>query len=234
MSKGCFITGTDTGVGKTVVTAALASVLRSRGLHVGVMKPVETGCPVEDGRLQPQDSLFLRRISGCAASQELVTPYTLREPLAPAIAAELEGITIDMHHIHQCYKRLCAEHDIVLVEGAGGLLVPLTQQLSMHDMAVTLDLPILIVARNILGTINHTTLTVTVASTRSHVLGVVLNHTQPSDQPAVQTNADALRRWGKAPLLGEISYSHKITLDVLRSLGEQLDVDGLLEAIYAH
>lgn len=234
MNKGCFITGTDTGVGKTIVTAALACALCNRGLRVGVMKPVETGCPLEGGRLLPQDSLFLRHISGCRAAEELVTPYAFPEPLAPAIAAELAGVTIDMHHICQCYERLCSEHDIVLVEGAGGLLVPLTQQLTMHDMAIALDLPVLVVARNILGTINHTALTVTVARARSQVLGIVLNHTQLSDELAVRTNADALRRWGKAPFLRGFSYSQKIDKDVLYSLGEQLDINGLLEAIYAH
>ena len=88
MSKGCFINGSDTGVGITVVTALLASALRRQGLRVGVMKPVETGCPREGDHLVPQDSLFLRQVSGCTAPQALVTPYTFVEPLAPALAAE--------------------------------------------------------------------------------------------------------------------------------------------------
>ncbi|SRR6266849_3752536 len=228
MSKGYFITGTDTGVGKTVVTALLASVLRRRGLHVGVMKPVETGCPREGDHLAPQDSLFLRQVSGCTAPQELVTPYTFAEPLAPAIAAELAGITIEMKHIRRCYERLLAEHDIVLVEGAGGLLVPLTAQLSMHDIAVELDLPVLVVACNRLGTINHTALTVTVARERSQVLGIVLNHIQAPDDLAMQTNADALRHWGKAPLLGQVRYMSVVTAEAIDLLGEYSVVDGLL------
>src|SRR5450631_325272 len=201
MNRGCFITGTDTGVGKTVVTAALAATLRRQGLRVGVMKPVETGCPLKDGHFLPQDALFLRAASGCTASQDLITPYTFAEALAAAIAAELAGVTINIDYIRSCYEKLLAGHDIVLVEGAGGLLVPLTNHLCMHDIAVELGLPVLVVARNMLGTINHTALTVTVARERSHVLVVVLNSTQAPDpfDLAIQTNQEALRRWGKAP-----------------------------------
>lgn len=233
MNKGYFITGTDTGVGKTVVTALLACTLSKRGLRVGVMKPVETGCPREGDRLVPQDSLFLRQVSGCTAPQELVTPYTFAEPLAPAIAAELTGSTIEMKHIRRCYEQLLAEHDIVLVEGAGGLLVPLTAQLSMHDIAVELNLPVLVVACNKLGAINHTLLTVTVAHERSQVLGIVLNHIQAPDKDlAMQTNADALRRWGKAPLLGQVPYMPIITAEALGYVGEQSTIGELLEALY--
>jgi dethiobiotin synthetase len=229
MSKGYFITGTDTGVGKTVVTALLASIFRRQGLHVGVMKPVETGCPRYGDQLIPQDSLFLRQISGCTAPQELVTPYAFAEPLAPAIAAERAGITIEMKHIRRCYEQLLAEHDIVLVEGAGGLLVPLTAQFTMHDIAVELDLPVLIVVCNRLGAINHTALTVSVAHERSQVLGIVLNHIQaPDNDLAMQTNVDALRHWGKAPLLAQVPYLSVVTTEVLRSFVEQSTIDEIL------
>jgi dethiobiotin synthetase len=230
VSKGYFITGTDTGVGKTVVTALLASTLRRQGLRVGVMKPVETGCPRAGDDLAPQDSLFLRQISGCTAPQEIVTPYTFAEPLAPAIAAELADTTIEMQHIRKCYEQLLAVHDIVLVEGAGGLLVPLTAQLSMHDIAVELDLPVLIVACNRLGTINHTAITVTIARQRSQVLGIILNHIQASNNLAMQTNADALLRWGKAPLLGQIPYIPMLTAEAINLLAESLSLDGLFKA----
>ncbi|MBV8823245.1 MAG: dethiobiotin synthase [Chloroflexi bacterium] len=234
MSKGCFITGTDTGVGKTIVTAALATALRKRGLRVGVMKPVETGCSMDSDRLQAQDSSLLRQASGCTAAVELVTPYTFAEPLTPALAAERVGITIDIKHIRRCYEKLLTEHDITLVEGAGGLLAPLTECLTMHDMAVELGLPVVIVARNVLGVINHTALTVTVARERSFVLGVVLNHTQPPSDLAMLTNADALRRWGKAPLLCQLAYTTTLTPELLHVYGEQLVSTGLLAEIDAH
>src|SRR5436305_14403039 len=181
MSKGLFVTGTDTGVGKTVVTGLLARILRKQGLRVGVMKPVETGCPREGDQLAPQDALFLRRISGCTAPPEVVTPYAFAEPLAPAIAAELAGCSIELSHIRSCYEQLLTQHDYVLVEGAGGLLVPLTAQHTMHDMAVALGLPILVVACNKLGTINHTALTVTVVRERSQGFGIVVYYTQAID-----------------------------------------------------
>lgn len=230
MKKGYFITGTDTGVGKTVVTALLAIILRRQGLRVGVMKPVETGCLRVEDQFAPQDALFLRQISGCTAPQALITPYAFAEPLAPAIAAERAGITIEMQHIRQCYQQLLVEHDVVLVEGAGGLLVPLTAQLSMHDIAIELDLPVLIVACNRLGTINHTALTVTIACQSSQVLGILLNNVQAANDLAMLTNANALLHWGKAPLLCEIPYISIVTVEALYLLAESLSLDSLFRA----
>lgn len=229
MNKGYFITGTDTGVGKTVVTALLACTLLRQGLRVGVMKPVETGCPHVGDDLAPQDSLFLRQISGCTAPQALVTPYTFSESLAPAIAAEHAGVSIDIQHIQQCYVQLMATHDIVLVEGAGGLLVPLTTQLTMQDIAIELDLPILIVSCNKLGTINHTALSVTIARQFSQVLGIILNHIHPIGDLATQTNADALQRWGKAPLLGQVPHMPIVSAESLHSLAETLSLDSFFK-----
>jgi dethiobiotin synthetase len=224
-----FITGTDTGVGKTQVTAVLAVALRARGLRVGVMKPAETGCPVEQGRLMPQDSIFLRQISGCHAPQELVTPYTFLEPLAPAIAAEHEGREIDLAHLVNCYETLARDYDIVLVEGAGGLLVPLTQQESFLDLAARLDLPLLVVARNILGTINHTALTVSVAAQRCRVLGIVLNVLAPEIEDESQaSNVEALQRWGRAPLLGVLPYTPERTAESLLLQSAHIDLATIL------
>lgn len=231
MNRGLFVTGTDTGVGKTIVTAALAAALHARGMRVGVMKPAESGCLLEHGQLQPADALFLRTAAGCTAPLELINPYTFEQPLTPALAAEQAGITIDIEHICACYARLAADHDLVLVEGAGGLLAPLTAHLSMHDLATRLQLPILIVARNILGVINHTALTVMVARLTLPVVGIVLNDLNPPAHPAEQTNAAALERWGRAPLLGRLPYTPHFDLDVLRRLGAQIDLDRLLQAL---
>ncbi len=233
MSGGLFVTGTDTGVGKTIVTAALAAALHARGMQIGVMKPVESGCLLDHGQLQPADALFLRAAANCTAPLELINPYRFEQPLTPALAAEQVGSTIDMEHICACYARLAADHDLVLVEGAGGLLAPLTAHLSMHDLATRLQLPLLIVARNILGVINHTALTVTVAQLTLPVVGVVLNDLNPTVHPAEQTNATALERWGRAPLLGRLPYTARFDLDVLRMLGTQIDLDRLLAALTA-
>lgn len=228
-TKGLFITGTDTGVGKTQVTAILAVALRQRGLRVGVMKPAETGCPEAHGQLLPQDALFLRQVSGCRAPQELVVPYTFREPLAPAIAAQHEGCTIDLDHIARCYAQLAAEHDIVLVEGAGGLLVPLTREESFLDLAARLELPILVVARNVLGTINHTALTVIVASQRCQVAGIILNTVSEETGDVSQaSNSEALRLWGRAPLLGLIPHTAERTPESLLRQSTNIDLATLL------
>lgn len=296
-AKGLFITGTDTGVGKTRVTAVLTVALARRGLRVGVMKPVETGCvgrepgcvgregfyapppscveregssalppdhlsqsssagthvtghgtegrktppydlvgsggSIPDVSLAPsllaQDSLLLRQISGCTAPPEIVTPYMFREPLAPAIAAQHEGREIDLDHIAHCYEKLAAEHDIVLVEGAGGLLVPLTREENFLDLAARLDLPILVVARNILGTINHTALTVTVALQACRVPGIVLNTPTAEVQDASQaSNAEALQLWGRAPLLGQIPYEPEITPESLLKQSEGINLKALI------
>lgn len=231
MSLGLFITGTDTEVGKTVVTGALAAALAGRGLRVGVMKPAESGCPSLEGRLMPQDALFLKAMSGCTAPLELINPYAFVPPLTPALAAEMAGVTIEIDHIRACYRQLAATHDIVLVEGAGGLLAPLTAELSMHDLATALDLPLLIVARNILGVINHAALTVTVARQTVPVVGIILNNHRPTDQQAEQSNAESLRRWGRAPLLGQFPYTPSLERDQLGPLGETIDIDRLLNAL---
>lgn len=234
MHKGLFVTGTDTGAGKTVVTAVLATALHARGFRVGVMKPVESGCPQGDDGLRPLDALLLRAASGCDAPLALVNPYALAHPLAPALAAELEGVHIYIGYIRECYERLASDHDIVLVEGAGGLLAPLTGQRTMRDLAVDLDLPVLLVAGNCLGVINHTALTVEAIRQQGlPLVGVILNHTHPQVDEAVRTNAESIRRWGGAPLLGELPYVPDLEHDQLSSLGRLLGVDEVLQALNA-
>lgn len=223
LPRGLFVTGTDTGVGKTVVAAAMALALRARGHRVGVMKPAESGCPRTDGRLLAPDAAFLLEAAGCSAAMETVNPYALAAPLAPALAAELEGVLIDIERIRACYRQLAAEHDVVLVEGAGGLLTPLSGQLTMRDLAVELALPAVVVVRNALGAINHAALTVEAARHAAlPVVGLVLNHPSPELDPAARTNADALRRWGGAPLIGELPYALRLDRTLLGSFGETL------------
>jgi dethiobiotin synthetase len=158
MAKSIFITGTDTGVGKSIASAAIAMLLRRQGHKVGVMKPVTSGCLERDGVLVSQDAELL----SFAAATELnsdCTPYLLRAPLAPSIAASQEGVRIDFQVIREAYQRIAAKSEFVIVEGAGGLMVPLAGGLLMSDLAAHLGLPIAVVARPGLGTINHTLLT---------------------------------------------------------------------------
>jgi dethiobiotin synthetase len=206
MTKGCFITGTDTGVGKTVVTAALASRLTQRGRRVGVMKPIETGTSTG-----VTDMERLRVAIEASASREIMNPYRLTAPMAPYPAARLEGVAIDLEHIAACFQQLAADHDLLLVEGVGGLLVPISAELDVSDVIRRLGLPALLVARAALGGINHTLLTIEALQRRRiPILGIVLNHPHPSsgpmDEAQAASTADLIRERGGTRVIGPIRY----------------------------
>jgi dethiobiotin synthetase len=174
-SHGIFVTGTDTGVGKTIVAATLARLLRMNGVSVGVMKPVTSGCRDVDGVPVSDDALLLAQAAGVEFSDD-IAPYRLREALAPAEAAKIDAVRIDFATIKAAYLRLAARYDYVIVEGAGGLMVPLAGGLLIADLARELELPLLVVARPGLGTINHTVLTCFAAQQMGlQVAGVVIN-----------------------------------------------------------
>ncbi len=208
MGKGIFITGTDTGVGKTLVAGGIAALLREQGIDVGVMKPAESGCRRENGRLIPEDALLLKEMSECQDELELINPYALEPPLTPALAAELEGVEIRMELIRQAYIDLASRHELVLVEGAGGMLAPLTSGHLMADLSKELGgLPLLIVTRTVLGTINHTLLSLYYAQREGmEVLGITMNQTSPPYGLAESLNLLALKRWIKVPLLGSLPF----------------------------
>ncbi len=207
MGRGIFITGTDTGVGKTLVALGLAALLKSRRYSVGVMKPAETGCEERDTRLFPQDAYYLKEASGCKEPLEKICPYVLRDPLAPSTAASREGTQIDISLLAEVYHEISSSHDITLVEGAGGLLVPLLPSYTYADLAKLLKLPLLVVAPNRLGVINHLVLTLEHASCLGlSVLGYVLDRLEGGPSLAAETNAEALRFLTAVPCLGEIPY----------------------------
>ncbi len=173
--RGIFVTGTDTGVGKSIVSATLARLLRMNGVSVGVMKPVTSGCREENGELVSDDALLLCQAAGIQISAD-VAPYRLREPIAPAEAARLDGVRIEFSVIKAAFDRLVSVYQYVVVEGAGGLMVPLSGGLLVADLARELGLPLLVVARPGLGTINHTVLTCFAAQQMGlQVAGVIVN-----------------------------------------------------------
>jgi dethiobiotin synthetase len=175
VSKGIFITGTDTGVGKSIASAAIALLLQRQGRSVGVMKPVTSGCLELDGRLVSQDAELLGFAAGITLTPDC-TPYLFRAPVAPSIAASQEGARIDFGVIRDAYLRLAAQYDYLIVEGAGGLMVPLAGGLLMSDLAAHLGLPVAVVARPGLGTVNHTLLTTFSARNLGlEVKGVIIN-----------------------------------------------------------
>ncbi len=205
-----FITGTDTGVGKTRVAALLVRALRAAGTDAVGFKPICCG-----GR---EDAVALADASGGVALND-VNPVWLRPPVAPYTAAMIEGRIADLALVREKFAQLRAAHAAVIVEGAGGWLVPVTRDFSMADLATEFALPVLVVAANRLGVINHTLLTV--AAIRASGLkcaGVVLNHPQEPqpDDPAIVTNAGVLGELlsagasGAVPLLGEIGFGAEV------------------------
>ena len=207
MGKGIFITGTDTGVGKTLVACGLAALLRESGYKVGVMKPAETGCEERDGKPFPPDAYLLKEVSGCSEPVEKICPYRLRDPLTPSMAAEREGVKIDISLLGKIYGEISSNHDITLVEGAGGLLAPILPSFTYAGLARLLKLPLLVVAANRLGVINHLLLTLEHASCRGlRVLGYVFNRLDAQPSLAADTNREALLSLTAVPYLGEIPY----------------------------
>lgn len=208
MGRAIFITGTDTGVGKTFFTCALAGLLRSDGYQIGVMKPVETGCAVKDGQLFADDAWRLKEASGCAEPMERICPYRLPEPLAPSIAAERASARIDIDHLLTVCRDIGAKHDITLIEGAGGLMVPLVGSFTYADFAGVAKLPVIVVAANRLGAINHLLLTLEHARSKGLlVCGYLLNQMTAESSLATETNREALAGMTGVPCLGEIPFA---------------------------
>jgi dethiobiotin synthetase len=236
--KGLFVTGTDTGVGKTLVTGGLAACFREAGRSVGVMKPAETGCRPHRGTRMAPDAGFLRQMAGTTDPLEQIAPYRLLAPLAPQVAAQREGIRIRVSRILSRYRGIASRHDLTLVEGAGGLLVPYTARSRTLELIVRLDLPVLVVARTGLGTLNHTLLTLDVlARSRVRVLGVILNNADGSHGPAERTNPETLRRWTRVPLLGTIPHRPGLRTTrgsrprIARLIRSHVNVDLLLQRL---
>jgi len=207
--RGIFVVGTDTGVGKTLVAAALARYLVNLGVVVRVVKPVETGVPNPEA-LGPDGNL-LRWAAGNNALPEEISPYRFHLPLAPSLAAEKEGVRIDLQTILDRISPGDEKGEFWIVEGAGGLMVPLAGGFTVADLALRTDLPLLIVARPGLGTINHTLLTVMAARTMSiPVAGIIVNGMPERPDLAEESAPHALASLASAPLLGVLS---KVTGD---------------------
>jgi len=218
--KGIFVTGTDTGVGKTVVSAALAWTLKQSGKKVVVMKPVQTGT----ASAQLMDIEFVQRVIGTNYPIEEVCPYRFPHPLAPSVAASLLGQKVDLDKIRSAFYKLASTHEAVIVEGAGGLLVPITEDYLMSDLAFDLNLALLIVTRPSLGTLNHTLLTVESARARGlKVLGIVINRFPSNPDVAENTNPELITKMTGEPLLGVFPSDPEISVEEGR-LGKLRDI----------
>jgi dethiobiotin synthetase len=206
--KGVFITGTDTGVGKTIAACALIHALKSRGVAVMPMKPVAAGAVVHSGGWANDDTLaLLRAADRDTARIPDVTPMLLREPMAPHIAAGRERRTITLEPIVAAFRRLQADGAFMVVEGVGGFRVPLGESLDTVDMARALALPVVLVVGIRLGCLNHALLTA--AAIRAAALplaGWIANSIDP-DMPVADENVEALRARLDAPFLGRLPFA---------------------------
>ena len=235
---GIFITGTDTEIGKTVVAGGLAAALKAAGVDVGVMKPIASGGIEHKGQIVSEDAIFLKHAAQVDDALDLINPICLRHPLAPSVAAEIERVSIDLRQIDEAFAQLCQRHEFIVVEGVGGIAVPICEEVLVADMAQRFQLPLLVVARPNLGTINHTVLTVEFArSYNLEICGIVLNASQEESKGlAEETNPKELERLTALPILGTVPFDERLQGDTLdpdflsQFIGEHIDWKGLVGA----
>jgi len=221
MARGFFVTGTDTGVGKTTFAVALIHALRQRGLNVAAMKPVAAGCEWIGGQLSHGDVVALSAAANVKADPQLINPYAFIPPIAPHIAAAQTGVTIELDKIIAAYTALSTQSDSVVVEGVGGFCVPLGAHLDTADMARVLDLPIALVVGVRLGCLNHALLTVEAIEHRGlKWAGWVANILEPN-MGALDENLAELEMRLPPPCLGRMSSSHIATADNLAAYSMQ-------------
>jgi len=207
--KGFFITGTDTGVGKTEVAGYLAKIFLDKSFKVGVMKPIATG--VDSG--VSEDANILKRSASSKDPIDYINPITLKLPLAPLVASRLEKKNIDLNIVWDRFKILSEANDIMIVEGIGGVMVPICEKdkktLYVADMMLKMDLPAIIVARPDLGTINHTIMTVEILKSKGvNVEGIIFNYTSPIKKDiSIETNPDVIRELSGVGILGIMYYN---------------------------
>lgn len=201
--KSIFITGTDTGVGKTAVACSLAAYLSlKKGRDVGVMKPFESGGDASAGEMIG-DAWSLKAASGSQDPIRDINPYNFNAPLAPEPAAMQENADIDIGRVMAAYRRLRDRHDVVIVEGAGGILVPIRDGYFYSNLIADMEAPVVLVSRLTLGTINHTLLSCRYLKTIGvEVCGVILNDMTGENDIASETNPAMLRKYLEIPLLG--------------------------------
>ena len=204
MTQGIFITGTGTEIGKTVIAGGFAAALKQSGTHVGVMKPISTG--------DTADAQFLKHAAQTDDALSVINPIYLRHPLAPSVAARIEEKEIELSHIETAFTKLQRKYDFVIVEGVGGIAVPILDDFLVAHLINKLQLPILIVAQVGLGTLNHTLLTVGFARQFNiHIAGIVLNGLRPETAGLAEaTNPLEIERLTDVPVLGVVPYEERL------------------------
>lgn len=200
---GLFITGTDTEVGKTLVAGAIADWFRRHNHRVAVCKPIATGCAHRREGLVSEDAEFLAHHADAKFPLNTICPQRFAEPLAPAVAAERAKQPIEWNAIDSAIQSMSGQSDTLIVEGIGGVMVPIARKITVLDMIAWLGIPTVIVGRASLGTINHTLLTLqALRAAKIPIAGVVINRYPPETPGAAEeTNPRAIEKWGNVPIL---------------------------------
>jgi len=232
-ANGLFITGTDTGVGKTLVAGGIAKILNQAGYTVGVFKPVATGCKHCHEGLVSTDAEFLRYWSDCDFELSVINPVGFVTPAAPVVCQEFERRYVDFAAIQTAYESICEASDLVIVEGIGGIRVPISGDVDVLELAKAFGLGVVIVARPYLGTINHTLLTIdAVRAANLNLAGVVISgYDATSATYAEETGADAITEYGQVDILTIVPYDEDSDVDNCR-LGD-LTVEALADCDWA-
>lgn len=218
-----FVTGTDTGVGKTLVSCALLHAFAAQGKRVVGFKPVAAGCDDDDHN---EDALQLRAASTVRATYGQINPYCFPHPIAPHLSARHAGSRIDFSRIFASFDELAGQSDEVIVEGVGGFCVPLNEKQDSVDLAKQLDIPVILVVAMRLGCLNHALLTLrAIAEAQIECAGWIAN-VLDADMPALQENIDTLRERIQAPLLGVIPFQSQPDA---RAAATHLDISSLVE-----
>jgi dethiobiotin synthetase len=212
---GLFVTGTGTGVGKTLIAGAIAKILTDRGCHVGVFKPIATGCKHTWDGLISDDTNFLASCANSNLSLSTITPVGYRTPAAPIVSAAREDRPIDFGKIAAAYKEICQNSDIVILEGIGGVRVPLIEQFDLLDLAVEFALPVVIVARPNLGTLNHTLMTIDcVREAELKIAGVVINgYNAVESTVAEDTAPEIIEKCSGEKILAVVPFDETVNIE---------------------
>jgi len=229
-NKGFFITGTDTGVGKTLITTALINLLVQQGGKVAGMKPVSCGCTQVNGQWQHDDALRMMAVSNVTLPYETINPYAFEPAIAPHLAALQVGQTISISQVHEKFQVMNDAADKIVIEGAGGWLVPINNKESMADLAVALGLPVILVVGLRLGCLSHALLTVqSVQEKGANLAGWVANSIDPLFKEEM-ANIDSLKTRIPAPCLGVVPYREQYGNDRGDYMRQVNDISGLLTA----
>lgn len=228
--KAYFITGTDTGIGKTAITAGLAGSMRKLGVNVGVMKPIATGIPQKTG-LKSSDVSILVEASGTKDSEDLINPVFLPIPTSPYDATKLLSVSLDMSLISTKFTKLCSMHDVLLVEGIGGMMTPITKNFFVADMIKTMEIETIIVTRATLGTLNHTIMTYKMCKDYNiKVKGLVINNFDEKGTAAEKNAPVTLHEITGLDILGVVPFikNYEKIDTMIETVGKKINVSALI------